>query len=197
MYRDERITGVEIILLWSEPHPCCMEESERGIESWKEHTTAFDRVRSVAEALRQPRPASYIAEGAVASKTATYEHLQRLVEMNVLRTVAGEDATLYEPDPLYARFRTLRRLIDRHDHEELLELKSDLQQQIEIIEQKYDADSPTDLREQASDAEASDETIQLIEDARDWDLCCYRLSVLDEAIDNYSEYSRLDNRGQA
>jgi len=104
-----------------------MEDSPRGVEAWKEHTTAFDRVRSIAEALDQARSAKYIAEEAAVSETTAHNHLKRLAEMNVIRTVADENATYYEPDPLYGRFRTLRGLIENHTHQELLELKADLQ----------------------------------------------------------------------
>ena len=87
--------------------------------------------------------------------------------MSVIRTVAGEDATRYEPDPLYARFRTLRRLIADHNHEELLELKADLQAQIEDAKQQHGAESPTALREQATAADTAAETMDCIEAASD------------------------------
>lgn len=174
-----------------------MDGTKRGVEAWKEHTTAFDRVRSIAQALDQPRTAKYIAEEAAVSETTAHDHLKRLAEMNAIRTVAGEDATRYEPDPLYARFRTLRRLIDEHDHKELLELKADLQQEIEELEGQYEVDSPTALREQAAETETAAGTMTLIEDASDWELSRYHLSVLNDAIDNYSEYAELDGRVHA
>lgn len=171
-----------------------MDRQTRGVEAWKEHTTAFDRVRSIAQALDTPRTAQYIAEEAAVSETTAHDHLKRLAKMNVIRTVASEDATRYEPDPLYARFRTLRRLIDEHDHNELLELKADLQQQIEGFETKYDVNAPTDLRKRASKAETAAETMAIVEDASDWELTLYHLSLVDDAIDNYSEYAELDGR---
>ena len=174
-----------------------MEDSNRGVNAWKEHTTAFDRVRSIAQTLDQPRTAKYVAEEAAVSETTAHEHLKRLVAMNIIRTVDGENATLYEPDPLYARFRTLRQLIDDHTHEELLERKSDLQLEIEELEAQYGVDTPTDLRERAADTESASETMDLITDASDWDLALYHLSVVNDAIDNYSEYASLDQRVHA
>ncbi|WIV68838.1 DUF7342 family protein [Natrialbaceae archaeon AArc-T1-2] len=171
-----------------------MDDSPRGVKAWTEQTTAFDRVRAIAQAIDQPRTAAYIATEAAVSETTAHDHLKRLVEMSVVRTVSGEDATLYEPDPLYARFRTLRRLIDEHSHAELLELKADVQQQIEAFEQQYDVTSPTELREQAADVATPAETMQLMEDASDWELSHYHLSVVNDAIDNYSEYTGLDSR---
>ena len=169
-----------------------MEHPARGVEAWTDHTTAFDRVRSIAEGLDQPRTAQYIADAAAVSETTAHNHLMRLVEMNVIRTVAGEDVTRYEPDPLYARFRTLRRLIADHNHEELLELKADLQAQIEDAKQQHGAESPTALREQATAADTAAETMDCIEAASDWALTRYHLSIVDDAIDNYTEYAAID-----
>lgn len=174
-----------------------MDRSPRGVEAWKEHTTAFDRVRSIVEALDQPRTAQYIADQAAVSETTANNHLTRLAEMNVIRLVPGGDATRYEPDPLYARFRTLRQLIENHDHEQLLELRADLQQQIEDCKTQHDVDSPTKLRTQATDTETATGTMELIEAASDWELSIYQLSIVDDAIDNYSEYAAIDGRAHA
>jgi predicted ArsR family transcriptional regulator len=174
-----------------------MDVPKRGVKAWKEQTTAFDRVRSIAQTVDHPRTAKYVAEEAAVSQTTANDHLKRLVEMNVVRTVASDGATLYEPDPLYTRFRTLRRLIDDHDHEELLELKSDLQRQIEALDEQYGVDSPTDLRERTAETETAEETMQFIEDASDWELALYHLSVVNDAIDNYGEYAELDRRVHA
>jgi len=169
-----------------------MGNSARGVEAWTEHTTAFDRVRSIVEALDQARTAQYIADAAAVSETTANNHLKRLAEMNVIRTITGEDATRYEPDPLYARFRTLRGLITDHDHEELLELKADLQAQIEDAKQQYGVGSPTALREQAAEADTAAETMDCIEAASDWELTRYHLSIVEDAIENYTEYAAID-----
>ncbi len=174
-----------------------MDGSPRGVEAWKEHTTAFDRVRSIVEALDQARTAQYIAEEAAVSETTANNHLKRLVEMNVIRTVASNDATRYEPDPLYARFRTLRELIANHDHEQLLELRADLQQQIEECKTQHGVASPTKLRKRATKTETATETMELIEAASDWELSQYQLSIVDDAIDNYGEYAAIDGRAHA
>lgn len=174
-----------------------MSEHSRGLKAWKEHTTAFDRVRSIAEGLDQPRTARYVAEEAAVSETTAHEHLTRLAEMNVIRSVVSEDATRYEPDPLYARFRTLRGLIDDHDHAELLELKADVQRELEELTDAYAVESPTELREQTAETEDTAETMTLIKDASDWELTRYHLSVINEAIEKYSEYTGHDGRVHA
>jgi len=171
-----------------------MVNDSRGVEAWKNHTTAFDRVRSIVEGLDQARTAQYIAEAAAVSETTAHNHLKRLGEMDVIRTVSGKDAKRYEPDPLYARFRTLRELINEHNHQELLELKADLQQQIENTEERYGVHSPTTLREQAAETNTAAETVELVEAASDLELTRYHLSIVDDAIDKYTEYATIDDR---
>lgn len=174
-----------------------MPAEEPGVEAWKEHTTAFDRVRAIAHAVDQPRAAAYIADEAAVSPTTANDHLARLVEMNVIRTVERDGATKYEPDPLYVRFQTLRELMDTHDHDDLLDRKAQLQDRLAEYETEYDADSPTALRELAAATDSTDETVDLMETASDWELTLYHLSVLDDAIENYAEYDQLNNRAHA
>ena len=82
--------------------------NESGAELWKEHQNAFDRVRAVAVRVSEPKPADWIAEQAHVAGNTARDHLQLLVEMNVLRTATGGNATRYEPDPLYTRMQALR-----------------------------------------------------------------------------------------
>ncbi|WP_458210572.1 DUF7342 family protein [Haladaptatus sp. NG-SE-30] len=96
-----------------------------------ENTSAFDRVRSIALTLSKPRTADWIADEALVARNTTRAHLQRLVEMNVLQTVSGEQATLSQPDPLYTWMRALRDLLDDRDRDELIQLRTALQEQIE------------------------------------------------------------------
>lgn len=77
-----------------------MPEDDPGTERWKEHTSAFDRVRSVANTLSQPRPASYIADEADIAENTARDHFERLVDLSILLKSEREGTTLYSPDPL-------------------------------------------------------------------------------------------------
>ena len=165
---------------------------DSAVEAWKSETTAFDRVRSVAGALDRPRTAAYIAEQAAVSDTTAHAHLERLVEMNVLRTVVSERAVQYEPDPLYIRFQAVRELLVDNDHGALVELKATLTQRVTEWQEQYKVSSPAELRQQA--ATCSDpETLQEMNDtANQWELTQYHLSIVDDAITNYAEYKMAD-----
>lgn len=160
-----------------------------GVERWKDHQSAFDRVRSVAVTLSEPRTADWVAEHAHVAGNTARDHLQRLVEMNVLRTVAGEGATRYGPDPLYRRLQALRDLLDERDRDDLLRLRAELQEQVETWQAEFDVDSPTDLREAAARADSAAETHELRRTANDWDLVAYRLRLVEDAIEHYADYT--------
>lgn len=61
-----------------------MSEGSPGVEAWKERTTAFDRVRSVAESASGPQTVPEIAADAAVAENTARNHLDRLVAMNVL-----------------------------------------------------------------------------------------------------------------
>jgi len=58
-----------------------MSESLRdGDQSWSESMIASDRIRAVAETLREPRSVNWISEQADAAWSTTNEELQDLVD---------------------------------------------------------------------------------------------------------------------
>lgn len=167
-----------------------MTESAPGVDAWTEETSAFDRVQSVASTLSKPRSASDVADEASVAENTARDHLQRLVDLNVLRTATREGTTLYAPDPLHTRMQTLRELLDQHDRDELLELKADLQSRIEGWRDEYDAESPAELRERGAHTDTATRTREINQTAADWELLAYRLSIVEEAIENYTTFTR-------
>lgn len=167
-----------------------MTDQAPGVEAWKEHATAFDRVQSVATTVSEPRPASHIAAEAHVAENTARDHLERLVDLNVLLKTERDDGALYSPDPLHTRMQTLRDLLKEHDHEGLIDLKIELQSQIETWETEYTVTSPEKLRAQSAETDAVSQTRELKKTASDWELALYRLSILEDAIENYAVYTR-------
>ncbi|MFB6227285.1 MAG: ArsR family transcriptional regulator [Halobacteriales archaeon] len=167
-----------------------MTERTSGVEAWKEHTTAFDRVQSVATTVSQPRSASHIAGEAHVAENTARDHLERLVNLNVLLKTERDDGALYSPDPLHTRVQTLRDLLEEHDRNGLIELKAELQSQIEEWKADYGVDSPRDLRAQAAETDTATQTRDLKKTASNWELAQYRLSILEDAIENYGTYTQ-------
>ena len=167
-----------------------MSEDVPGVDAWKEQTSAFDRVQSVSDTVSRPRSASYIAEEACVAENTARDHLERLVDMNVLLKSVHEGTTMYSPDPLHTRMQALRELLDTHDHDGLIELKAEMQDRLETWRDEYEVDSPGELRERASDTDEAAQTRTVLQAASDWELVLYRLSIVEDAIENYTTYSR-------
>jgi hypothetical protein len=166
-----------------------MSDQNAGVEAWKEHTTAFDRVRSVGTTVSKPRPASYVAEEAHVAENTARDHLERLVDLNVLLKTERDDGTLYSPDPLHVRIQTVRDLLEEHNRDGLIDLKIELQSRIEDWETDYSVDSPDELRSRTAETDTASQTREFKKTASDWELARYRLSVLEDAIDNYDTYT--------
>jgi hypothetical protein len=167
-----------------------MSDEAPGIDAWTERTSAFDRVRSVAGSVTKPRPVSYIATEAHVAENTARDHLERLVDMNVLLKGDAEGTAVYEPDPLHTRLQTLRDLLDEYDHDDLLRLQAELQEQVEAWREEYGVESPETLRERAAGVDGATETREVRQTANDWTLVRYRLGIVEQAIENYAAYSR-------
>lgn len=158
--------------------------------TWTEHATAFDRVRSVAMAVSEPRPAGWIADRAAVAETTARNHLGRLVDMGMLVTAESAGATTFAPDPAYVRFRELQALAGAHSRAQLAEFAADVKAELESLRGAYDVASPRALRERAVSADRpSSETRDLLRAASDWEHYRYRLSLLEEAVERYDEYA--------
>ena len=161
-----------------------------GVEAWKEQTTAFDRIQSVASAVSKPRSVSYIADEAHVSENTARDHLDRLVELNVLLKRDQDGTAHYAPDPLHTRMQMLRELLEQYDRDSLIQLKTSLQSQIEDWQSQYNVKSPAALRTRAAETKTSEQTQEIRKIAADWELISYRLSIVEDAIENYDTYSK-------
>jgi DNA-binding transcriptional ArsR family regulator len=160
------------------------------VETWTEHASAFDRVKSVTMTLSEPRPAPWIAEEAAVSPNTARNHLRRLIDLGVVTATERDGIRRYYPDPLYTRLRDVRELLRETTKQELSERATDVKHDIAAWQRAHDADSPDALRARAADDDVSAERAsELVRTASDWDLARYRLSVLQDAIENYDSWS--------
>jgi predicted ArsR family transcriptional regulator len=172
-----------------------MPDESTGVEQWIDVTSAFDRVRSVAFALQQPRTAGRIAESAHVSEKTARGHLQRLVEMDVLLEDAESGPTTYYPDPAFVRYREVRELAREHDRDELTEIVATLKGDVEAWQDEFGVESPAALRTSVADADVTEaEVHERQRIAEDWEYAEHRLDLLREAL---AEYDRLTARPPA
>ena len=161
-----------------------------GTTSWKAQTSAFDRVRSVALTLSEPRSATWIANEALVAENTARRHLNRLAELHVLRTDTTGSAVTYYPDPVYLRTRDLHELIREYDEAELTAVATDLKADIESWQTEYAVDEPAELRSTvAGEGVSRTDAIERRRIASDWELTEYQLSLIEEALLRYDEYS--------
>jgi len=161
-------------------------EEHGGVRTWKKHTSAFDRVKSVTMTLTKPQHAPWIAEEAAVSPNTARDHLGRLVDLGVVTTTEEDGTRHYYPDPLYTRLRDVRELCQELTKQELSEQAAELKNDIEAWEAEYDADSPDALRERAAaNNTTAEQSSELVQVASDWELAQYRLSLVQDAIENY------------
>ncbi|QCJ45955.1 ArsR family transcriptional regulator [Haloprofundus sp. MHR1] len=166
-----------------------MTDDAPGSALWKAQTSAFDRVRSIAVTLDQPRTADWIADQALVAGNSARDHLERLAEMGVLQIVSGDQALMYQPDPLYTRMQALRELLDSRSRDDLVGLRAALQEQLEDWREEYNVVSSGEIRTRAAQTETAQETRELREIASDWALIQYRLRLVEDAIEHYAEYT--------
>jgi septation ring formation regulator EzrA len=69
-------------------------------------------------------------------------------------------------------------------------LKTSLQSQIEDWQSQYNVKSPAALRTRAAETKTSEQTQGIRKIAADCELISYRLSIVEDAIENYDTYSK-------
>ena len=156
------------------------------VETWKEHASAFDRVKSVTMTLSEPQSAPWIAEEAAVSPNTARDHLYRLVDLGVVAVTEKSGTRRYYPDPLYTRLRDVRELLQEMTKQELSESTAELKNDIAAWKAEYDAESPDTLRKRAAaDDVSAEQAYEFVQAASDWELTRYRLSLTQDAIENY------------
>lgn len=158
--------------------------------TWKEHSSAFDRIRSVVMAVDSARSALWIAEHAQVAESTAREHLNRLAEMGVVASEEANSGIQYRPDPAYVRFQEIRELTTEYETDTLSEFIVELKAAIDELRETYNKPSPTALREAAAGEDISiEESRELLRAAADWEHYTYRLSLIEDAIKRYDEYT--------
>ena len=131
-----------------------MTESPRdGVQSWTESMSARDRIRAVAESLREPRSINWISEQADTAWSTTNEELQDLVDQGQLRRVEAGETTRYQPDYTRLLFEEIRTLIEANTREELRSELTAITEEIEAWQATYDIETWEELEQSLADGD--------------------------------------------
>ena len=137
--------------------PRMSESSRDGVQSWDKSMSARDRIRAVAETLREPRSVNWISEQADAAWSTTNEELQDLVDQGQLRRVEAGETTRYQPDYTRLLFEEIRSLIEENTREELRNELAAITEEIEEWQATYDVETWEELEQSLADGDlASD-----------------------------------------
>lgn len=125
-----------------------MAETPQGdTESWTETMSARERIRSVAETLRDPRSINWISDQADVAWSTTNDEVQDLVDQGRLRRVENGETTLYQPDYTRLLFTEIRTLIRENTREELRRELTAISEEIENWQETYDVETWEDLEQ--------------------------------------------------
>ena len=165
-------------------------EETHHTEEWKSEMSGVDRVISVALTIEQPRTADWIADRAEVSPTTARNHLERLVDLRVLSAVEQRGAKTYFPDTAYQRFREVSQLVEAHTRDEVETIAVTAKENIEELEATYGVEGPDELRKLATAEETTAaEAREYFEKASEWDSHRHTVSVAEEALERYEEFS--------
>jgi predicted nucleic acid-binding Zn ribbon protein len=123
------------------------------------------------------------------SPNTARDHLHRLIDLGTVTKTETDGTRRYYPDPLYTRLRNVRELLRETTKQELSEQAADLKRDIAAWKAEYEVDSPEMLRERAAAADVSaEQAYEFVRSASDWERVRYRLSLLQDAIENYDAW---------
>jgi hypothetical protein len=131
------------------------ESSREGVQSWGDSMSARERIRSVAETLREPRSINWISEQADAAWSTTNEELQALAEQGQLRRIETGETTCYQPDYTRLLFEEIRTLINENTREELRNELVTITEEIEEWQTIYDVETWEELEQSLGDGEVT------------------------------------------
>ena len=135
------------------------ESSRGGVQSWTESMSARDRIRAVAETLREPQSVNWISEQADAAWSTTNEELQDLVDQGQVRCVEAGETTRYQPDYTRLLFEEIRTLIEENTREELRSELAAITEKIEAWQATYNVETWEELEQSLADGELTNDEL--------------------------------------
>jgi len=122
--------------------------------------SARDRIRAVAETLREPRSVNWISEQADAAWSTTNEELQDLVDQGQLRRVEAGETTRYQPDYTRLLFEEIRTLIAENTREELQSELAAITEEIEEWQETYEIETWEELEQSLADGDLTSDELR-------------------------------------
>ena len=171
------------------------EPSRDGVQSWTESMSARERIRAVAETLREPRSINWISGQADAAWSTANAEIQDLVDQGQLRRVEAGETTLYQPDYTRLLFDEIRTLIEENTRKELRTELTAITAEIEEWQATYDVETWEDLEQSLADGDlSSDELRERLDVIAFWRESKEDRRLIKHALELYSDVESARKR---
>ena len=149
-------------------------------EEWVETHDTRQRVKDVITGVREPIPASEVAERAQCSPNAARKHLEEFVDLGVVQARTDGRTRRYVRNDEYFRWRRANRLACTKSVEWLLDELKELEERNVAFREKFEVSTPADVRlpDDAGHADIHDR----LEASREWATIREEMNVYRDAI---------------
>lgn len=121
------------------------EDVDEVRQRWQAGTDTFGRVYDVALGTTEPTPYGDIAEIADCSPNAAKKHLDRLVEMGIVRADRESRPARYQRNDGYLEWQEASRIATDLSVEEIIERVRQLESQRDEFEERFGTTDPTSV----------------------------------------------------
>lgn len=118
---------------------------ETELAEWEQSHDTRQRVKQVMVGIREPTPASTVAERARCSPNTARKHLRELVDERIVLKVDGPQGTRYHRNDEYFAWRRAHQLSVTHTEEDLLSHLEGLGDRDQEFRDRFKAATPTDV----------------------------------------------------
>ena len=153
------------------------------LESWTQTHDTRHRIKHVMAGLREPKPASYIADRVQCSPKTARKHLEELVDERIASKTEDPQGARYCRNDEYFAWRRAHQLSVDHSEAELLDQLGELEDREGAHQKRFDAELPIYVDFPPEDA-THDEIHKIWEALTSWE-------TLRNDIQRYREALRL------
>lgn len=109
---------------------------------WRESADTFDRVYETALGVTEPTPYTEIADTATCSPNAAKKHLDRLVDMGIVRAHRDARPARYERNDGYLEWQEASRIAEEKTVDEIVARVETLERRRDELRERFDETDP-------------------------------------------------------
>lgn len=138
---ESRLTMTET----GDERPWTGDVNEAVVDDWIADTTAFDRVRAVADATSEPHSASEIADRARVSDPTARKYLDTMAESGRIRAIGTGNGTRYMRSPQAMAMERIASIHREHTRDEIRSAIKRFEEELSALRDTYEVSDVDDL----------------------------------------------------